>query len=77
VGERLGRGESLEAIIDSMNMVAEGVRSSQALHGLAQRVGVEMPITAGVVAVCHHGHDPRGLVDLLLSREAKPEIYGL
>jgi glycerol-3-phosphate dehydrogenase (NAD(P)+) len=77
VGERLGRGESLEAIIDSMNMVAEGVRSSRALHGLAERVGVDMPITAGVVAVCHHGHDPHELVDLLLSREAKPEIYGL
>jgi len=77
VGERLGRGESLVAIIDSMNMVAEGVRSSRALYGLAQRVGVDMPITEGVVAVCHQGHDPRELVDLLLSREAKPEIYGL
>jgi glycerol-3-phosphate dehydrogenase (NAD(P)+) len=77
VGERLGRGETLDAIIDSMNMVAEGVRSSRALYGLAQRVGVDMPITEGVVAVCHHGHDPHELVDLLLSREAKPEIYGL
>ncbi|MFU8841056.1 MAG: NAD(P)H-dependent glycerol-3-phosphate dehydrogenase [Nitriliruptoraceae bacterium] len=77
VGERLGRGESLDAIIASMNMVAEGVRSSRALYGLAQRVGVDMPITEGVVAVCHQGHDPRELVDLLLSREAKPEIYGL
>lgn len=77
VGERLGRGESLDGIIASMNMVAEGVRSSRALYGLARKVGVDMPITAGVVAVCHQGHDPRGLVDLLLSREAKPEIYGL
>ncbi|MFP4148055.1 MAG: NAD(P)H-dependent glycerol-3-phosphate dehydrogenase [Nitriliruptoraceae bacterium] len=77
VGERLGRGEPLEAIVASMDMVAEGVRSSRALYGLAQRVGVDMPITAGVVAVCHEGHDPHELVDLLLSREAKPELYGL
>src|SRR6056297_192797 len=77
VGERLGRGEQLSGIIDSMNMVAEGVRSSRALHGLAERAGVEMPITQGVVAVCHAGHDPQELVGLLMSREAKPEIYGL
>jgi glycerol-3-phosphate dehydrogenase (NAD(P)+) len=36
-----------------------------------------MPIAAGVVAVCHQGADPRDLVGALLSRSAKPEIYGL
>ncbi len=77
VGERLGRGEALDDIIESMNMVAEGVRSSRALLGLAERVGVEMPLTQGVVAVCHAGHDPHELVELLLTREAKPEIYGI
>ena len=77
VGERLGRGERLSDIIDSMSMVAEGVKSSRALLGLAERAGVDMPITAGVVAVCHAGHDPQELVGLLMSREAKPELYGL
>jgi glycerol-3-phosphate dehydrogenase (NAD(P)+) len=77
VGERLGRGERLEDVIASMNMVAEGVRSSRAILGLAERAGVDMPITEGVVAVCHAGLDPRTLVDSLLSREAKPEIYGI
>jgi len=77
VGERLGRGEELDDIIASMNMVAEGVRSSQAIVGLAEEAGVEMPIGQGVVAVCHAGYDPRELVGSLLQREAKPEIYGL
>lgn len=77
VGERLGRGEALEDIVASMNMVAEGIRSSRAILGLAERAGVDMPITQGVVAVCHGGYDPRELVDVLLSRDAKPEIYGL
>ena len=77
VGDRLGRGESLDAIIASMNMVAEGVKSSRAILGLAARAGVEMPIAQGVAAVCHEGHDPRALVTALLSREAKPEIYGI
>jgi glycerol-3-phosphate dehydrogenase (NAD(P)+) len=77
VGERLGRGEALDDIIDSMNMVAEGVKSSRAILGLAEQAGVDMPITQGVVAVCHAGYDPHDLVDALLSRDAKPEIYGI
>ncbi len=77
VGERLGRGEQLDAIVTSMNMVAEGVRSSQAILALAEDVGVEMPITAGVVAVCHEGADPHELTAALLAREAKPELQGL
>jgi glycerol-3-phosphate dehydrogenase (NAD(P)+) len=77
VGERLGRGEQLDDIIASMNMVAEGVKSSRAILALAQRAGVEMPLAEGVVAVLHGGADPEGLVEALLSREAKPEIYGL
>lgn len=77
VGERLGRGEALDTIVSSMNMVAEGVRSSEAILGLASRAGVEMPITEGVAAVCRQGMDPHELVDQLLSRAAKPEIYGI
>jgi glycerol-3-phosphate dehydrogenase (NAD(P)+) len=77
VGERLGRGESLDDIIASMNMVAEGVRSSRAILGLARDHGVEMPIAEGVVAVCHGGASPGDLVGALLSRSAKPEVYGM
>lgn len=77
VGDRLGRGERLGDIIASTQMVAEGVKSSRALLELARRCDVEMPITEGVVAVCHRGHDPKELASALLSREAKPEIYGM
>ncbi len=77
VGERLGRGERIDAITSSMNMVAEGVRSSRAILTLAERHGVDMPITEGVVAVCHKGYAPQDLVHALLSRSAKPEIYGI
>jgi glycerol-3-phosphate dehydrogenase (NAD(P)+) len=60
-----------------MNMVAEGVRSSRAILGLAERVGVDMPIAQWVVAVTQHGMDPHLLVEQLMSRSAKPEIYGI
>jgi glycerol-3-phosphate dehydrogenase (NAD(P)+) len=77
VGERLGKGESLDDIIASMNMVAEGVKSSGAIVGLAEEAGVEMPIAQGVVAVCHADASPEDLVGALLSRSAKPEVYGM
>jgi glycerol-3-phosphate dehydrogenase (NAD(P)+) len=77
VGERLGKGETLDDIIASMNMVAEGVKSSTAILGLAEESDVEMPIAQGVVAVCHGGASPSDLVQALLSRSAKPEVYGM
>jgi glycerol-3-phosphate dehydrogenase (NAD(P)+) len=77
VGERIGRSETLDEVIASMNMVAEGVKSSRAILALAERAGVEMPLTQGVVAVLHAGHDPHELVEGLLSREAKHELHGL
>ncbi len=77
VGTRLGGGESLDEVIASMNMVAEGVKSSRAIVGLAHDNDVEMPIAEAVVAMVHEGLDPHAAIDRLLSRAAKPEIYGL
>lgn len=44
VGERLGRGESIEDILASMSMVAEGVKTAATAVELGQRFGVELPI---------------------------------
>ena len=73
----MGRGESLDDIISHMNMVAEGVKSSIAIVQLARDAGVEMPIAEAVVSIVHDGVDPREAMTTLLSRPAKPEIYGL
>jgi glycerol-3-phosphate dehydrogenase (NAD(P)+) len=77
VGERLGRGEKLDQIVAGMNMVAEGVRSSQAVLALGRRLGVEMPITQAVVEVVHGGEEPRDVVKRLMTRDPKPELHGL
>lgn len=77
VGERLGRGESLDDIIGQMQMVAEGVKSSVAIVRLAERADVEMPIARAVVSVVHDGVDPREAMVGLLARSAKPELYGM
>ncbi len=77
VGFELGRGRSLDEIVDEMDMVAEGVRSTAAVLELAARTGVEMPIATIVGAVLYDGRNPADLVPELMLREAKPELHGL
>ncbi len=73
VGERIGRGESLEEILASMVTVAEGVGTAKALVGLTRRLKVEMPIAAEVHRILFEKKDPRrALADLML-REHKRE----
>jgi glycerol-3-phosphate dehydrogenase (NAD(P)+) len=73
VGERLGRGESLESILAGMEMVAEGVATTRALVRLTRRVGVEMPIATEVARVLFRGKDPRRAVTDLMVRAPKSE----
>lgn len=73
VGERLGRGESIEAILGSMKMVAEGVWNAKVIHTLAQKHGVEMPITDVVYGLCYGKLAVRDAVHALLSRAFKAE----
>ena len=77
VGFELGRGRKIGEILDSMNMVAEGVKSSPSVLALAHRYGVEMPITEQVVAVCHEGVDARDSLASLMTRQSKSELDGL
>ncbi len=74
VGERLGRGEKLDAILADMTMVAEGVRTTRAARMLARRAGVEAPIIEKVYQVLYEDHRPDEAVALLMTRSAKPEF---
>lgn len=74
VGVRLGRGESLDSIVASMSMVAEGVRSSGAVVALARRAGIEMPICEQVAAVCGGTKTAAASLLELMSRSTKGEF---
>ena len=73
VGERLGRGESLADILASMDAVAEGVTTSKAVHDLAEKRGIEMPITAEVYRVLFEGKSPKDATASLMMRPPRPE----
>lgn len=77
VGQELGKGRTLEAIVAEMNMVAEGVKTSRAVVELAGRVGLEMPIAEQVVAVLYDGRRARDAMPALMSRQVKAELHGI
>lgn len=73
VGVALAAGRSLDEVIADMNMVAEGVKTTRAVLGLAEQAGVEMPIAVHVGLVLYEGMSPRDAVLSLMTREAKDE----
>jgi glycerol-3-phosphate dehydrogenase (NAD(P)+) len=77
VGEQLGRGRALDAIIDDMKMVAEGVSTTGAIVELADRLDVPMPITRRVQEVLTATTSPEEAVRRLMSFEPGEELDGL
>jgi glycerol-3-phosphate dehydrogenase (NAD(P)+) len=73
VGFGLARGETLEAIVEEMQMVAEGVKTTRAVLDLAGKHRIEMPIAAHVGMVLYEGMHPRDAVLSLMTRDPKPE----
>lgn len=73
VGRRMGRGESLQAILASMNEVVEGVRTTPAAAELARRHGVSMPIVDAISDLLQGKSDPEEAVHALMTRDLKEE----
>ncbi len=73
VGERLGRGETLEQVLGGMVMVAEGVTTSRAARDLGRERGVELPITEQVCAIALEGRSPGDALQALMTRDLKRE----
>jgi len=73
VGVRLGQGETLDQILDSMLEVAEGVRTTHSVHDLSTRTGVEMPIVEQVYRVLYQKQSPKVAITELMTRRLKAE----
>jgi glycerol-3-phosphate dehydrogenase (NAD(P)+) len=73
VGLELARGRKLPEIVNSMQMVAEGIKTTNAAVDLARRYGVEMPISSQMYEMLHFGLDPREAIRRLMERSLKGE----
>jgi glycerol-3-phosphate dehydrogenase (NAD(P)+) len=77
VGEQLGKGRTIDDIISEMNMVAEGVKTSRAVVGLARSVGIEMPIAEEITRVVDGQQTAAEALQRLMEREAGHELEGI
>lgn len=78
VGIRLGKGEKIDDILDSMIMVAEGVPTTASAYDLSKKVGVEMPIVESLYSLIYENADIKNSIKNLMSRSLKDELetYG-
>ncbi len=74
VGLRLARGQQLEAILEELGHVAEGVTTAREVTALASELGVDMPIARAVGQMLFDGLPAAQAVDALLNREIKAEF---
>jgi glycerol-3-phosphate dehydrogenase (NAD(P)+) len=73
LGLALGGGVPPARALESIAQVVEGVPAARAVHEVAARLGVEMPICEEVHRILHEGHPVEAAVRDLMGREIKAE----
>lgn len=73
VGLGLGRGQTLDAILADLGQVAEGVVTARSAKALAEREGVEMPITDQIYAMLYEEKPVALALRDLMGRERRAE----
>ncbi|KAI3938494.1 hypothetical protein MKW92_042638 [Papaver armeniacum] len=74
LGVRLGRGETLDDILSSMNQVAEGVSTAGAVIALAQKYNVKMPVLTAVARIIDNELTPQKAVLELMGLPQVEEV---
>ena len=74
-GILIGKGKSREEAVEEVGMVVEGITACHAFYNLKEKLDVEMPITDGLYKVLFEGRKAKEVVDELLKRDKKSEIY--
>jgi glycerol-3-phosphate dehydrogenase (NAD(P)+) len=73
MGELIASGIGLEKALGQMIMVAEGVETTRSIYSLADKQGVEMPITIEVYKALFEDKSPKAAVQDLMMRQVRPE----
>lgn len=75
VGYMLGQGKKLDAILESLGSVAEGVKTSKAVCDLVKEHGISAPLTEMIYEVIHTDITPKEAVSKLMNRSLKQEEH--
>ena len=74
MGLGLSAGRAVDAVADEIGQVVEGVYAARAVHGVAARLGVEMPICEQVYRILYEELPVGDAVTELLNRELREEV---
>ena len=72
-GLGLAAGKTVAEMQEEIGQVVEGVKAAKAVHEVAEKLGIEMPIVNVVYRILYEGLSPREAVSTLMKRELKPE----
>jgi glycerol-3-phosphate dehydrogenase (NAD(P)+) len=73
LGERIGKGEKLDAILASTRKVFEGVWTASSVYHFALQRGISVPVTTEVYRILFEGKDPLTAAKDLMTRDLKHE----
>lgn len=73
LGLALGRGESLQQAVQAIGQAVESIQTVDEVIRLAERHGLDLPISALVQRVLHEDITPQEGLRMVLAREQKPE----
>ena len=68
-GKQIGQGKPWKQVLAETNMVVEGVYATEATYKLAQKYGIEMPITEQIHKILYENITPQEAMISLLTRE--------
>jgi glycerol-3-phosphate dehydrogenase (NAD(P)+) len=77
VGERLGKGETLDDILESMSQVSEGVPTTKAVYNFLKSRGVELPIVSAVYSMLYENVTAADTVKSLMAIPVGGELAAL
>jgi glycerol-3-phosphate dehydrogenase (NAD(P)+) len=72
-GRAIAAGKPVEAAIAEIGQVVEGYHAAKAVHAVALKHGVDMPISRYVFEVLHQGVPIKTVVESMLQREVTAE----
>jgi len=73
LGLALGQGKDVAQTVAEIGQVVEGINTSKEVHALAEKMGVDMPISEQVYRIIHQGLSPRDAVQALMERAIRAE----
>ena len=76
VGEQIGKGKTIDEIVEEMSQVAEGIKTAKVVMHLAERFEIDLPICSEIHHCVAHGKSAmeayRGLIRTPATTESRP-----